>query len=178
MNVNQFFQELKRRNVYRVGIAYGAVAWLIIQVVVSIFPYLHIPDWCIPLAIWTVLTGFPIALVLAWIYEMSPEGIIRTSSSEAMENPLTTSKKKPFTSNLIIGVLLLAVVAQQLYIHYWNSQPASTDKSIAVLPFKNESPNQENQYFCNGMMEAILNHLSKIEELRVISRNSVEQSRN
>ena len=163
------------------AITYGVVSWLIIQIATSTFPYLNIPDWCITFVIWAVIIGFPIALVLAWAFEMSPEGIIRTTSETANENPLPDYKKKPLTSKVLISILLLLVIGQFVYNRYWTGDDVDVtklEKSIAVLPFKNMSSNEENQYFCDGMMEAILNHLSKIPELRVVSRTSVEQYRN
>ena len=89
----KFFQELKRRNGYRVATVCAIIGWLVIQIADATFPYLGIPDWLVTAVIILVLAGFPIAVVLAWAFEMSPEGIIRTESEEAAENPLPQHKK-------------------------------------------------------------------------------------
>lgn len=180
MNLNNFFSELKRRNVYKVAITYSVTSWLIAQIVALTSDTFNAPDWVTPIVFIILFVGFPIALILAWAFEMSPQGIIRTTSEDSINNPYDNHKKKPLTSNVFIGILLVALISQFVYFNYANSSTSSSkilDKSIAVLPFRNESANMENQYFCNGIMEAILNHLSKIEDLRVISRTSVEQFR-
>ncbi|MDA0197127.1 MAG: hypothetical protein O2951_19175, partial [Bacteroidetes bacterium] len=132
------------------------------------------------------IIGFPIALILAWAFEMSPEGFIRTTSPEAEENPYPDAKKKPLTSNLIIGLLVLALIGQFIYNKYWGANEASSTtsqnivsanigKSIAVLPFTNMSSDPEQDYFSDGVMEEILNHLVKIRDLKVISRTTMMQ---
>ena len=104
-----FFQELKRRNVYKVAITYAIVAWLVIQIAVATFPILKLPEWTTTFIVVLFIIGFPIALMLAWAFEMSPEGMVRTTSVEAQENPYPDHKKKPLTSKVAIGVLLLVV---------------------------------------------------------------------
>lgn len=184
-----FFQELKRRNVYRVATVYAIIGWLVIQIADATFSYLGIPDWLVTAIIILVLTGFPIALVLAWAFEMSPEGIIRTESEEATENPLPQHKKKPLTGTITIAALLVLLIGQSLYFYVFrNSGPNEAvaasrifnypSNSIAVLPFVNLSNDEDNQYFSDGVMEAILNNLSLIEDLKVVSRTSVEKYRN
>lgn len=180
MNMYKFFSELKRRNVYKVAITYSITAWLVAQVVALTSDTFNAPEWVTPVVFIVLLLGFPIAIVLAWAFEMSPQGIIRTTSNDSLSNPYEDHRKKPLTSNVFIGILILALIGQFIYFKSTkasDSNTAITDKSIAVLPFRNESANHDNQYFCNGIMEAILNHLSKIEDLRVISRTSVEQFR-
>ena len=177
MNLNKFFRELKRRSVYRVAIAYAVVSWLIIQVAVSTFPYLSIPDWCITALIWAIIIGFPVALILGWIYEMSPEGLVKTVTEEAQDNSLPGSRKKPFTSNLIIAILLLALIGQQAFIHFWNKESEQGDKSIAVLPFRTSGPNEEDSYIANVMMESIRDNLAKVETFKVPSSRSVDKYR-
>jgi len=186
---NPLFQELKKRNVYRVATVYAIAGWLIIQVADVIFPYFGLPDWIVTALIIITLIGFPIAVILAWIFEMSPEGIIRTGSKKASENPYPDRRKKPLTSTIAIVILLVLVAGQFIYYSFLKAPAneaqaaASTalslpSNSIAVLPFKNMSEEKDNQYFSDGVMEAILNNLSMIRDLKVVSRTSVEKYRN
>lgn len=172
MNPNTFFGELRRRNVYKVAIAYAVVAWLIIQVSAATFPVLEIPNWCVRLVIVLVALGFPVAVMLAWAYELTPEGIKRTEevAPEASIKRQTGQR----LNLLIIGVLLCAVVAL-LYQRFHPSQDASgiPEKSIAVLPFENMSDDKENAFFADGIQDDILTSLAKIRDLTVISRASV-----
>jgi TolB-like protein/lipopolysaccharide biosynthesis regulator YciM len=179
MDFKKFFDELKRRNVYKVALTYAITAWLLAQIVALASDAFGAPVWVMRMIIFTLTIGFPIALILAWAFEMSPQGMIRTSSA-AKENHYSSSKKKPLTHKVLFGILLLIIIGQFVYNKYWNQvslNTANIEKTIAVLPFRNDSPNEENMYFCNGIMEGILDHLSKIPELTVISRTSVEQYR-
>jgi TolB-like protein/Tfp pilus assembly protein PilF len=186
---NHFFQELKRRNVYRVATVYAIAGWLVIQVADVIFPYFGLPDWIVTALIILTLIGFPIAVIMAWIFEMSPDGIVRTGSKKASENPYNDRRKKPLTSTIAIVVLLVLLAGQFIYFSFLRKpanevQAASSSalslpsNSIAVLPFVNLSEEKDNQYFSDGVMEAILNNLSMIRDLKVISRTSVEKYRN
>ena len=180
MNLKKFFSELKRRNIYKVGLTYAIVAWILAQIASLAADSFQAPQWVMKMIIVVLFLGFPVAVILAWAFEMSPEGIIRASSEAAEENPYSPSQKKPLTSNAIILVLLMALVGQFIFNKYSQKRgfdPSDTEKSIAVLPFRNDSPNQENMYFCNGIMEGILDHLSRVPELTVVSRTSVEQYR-
>jgi len=186
---NHLFQELKRRNVYRVATVYAIVGWLIIQVADVTFPYLGLPEWLVAALIVITLTGFPIAVALAWLFEMSPNGMVRTGSKKATDNPYPDRKKKPLTSTIAIVVLLVLLAGQFIYFSFLRNpgneaQAASSttlsmpSNSIAVLPFVNMSEEKDNQYFSDGVMEAILNNLSMIQDLKVVSRTSVEKYRN
>jgi len=180
MDFKKFFNELKRRNIYKVAITYAIVAWLILQIGSVVFETIKTPDWVMKVLLFFIVIGFPIALIMAWAFEMSPQGIVRTNSAAAKEKPYSSSKKKPLSHNVFVGILLLIIVGQFIYNKYWNQvsiNTANIEKTIAVLPFRNDSPNEENLYFCNGIMEGILDHLSKIPELTVKSRTSVEQYR-
>src|SRR5947207_59144 len=172
MNPNSFFGELRRRNVYRVGAAYAIVAWLIIQIATQVFPVLVIPNWCVRLVIVLLALGFPVALVLAWAYELTPEGIKRTEAVVAEKSiKRQTGRKLDF---LIIAVLLCAVFFL-VYQRFYPSEKASDvpEKSIAVLPFENMSDDKENAFFADGIQDDILTSLAKIHDLKVISRTSV-----
>lgn len=180
MDLKKFFNELKRRNVYKVALTYAITAWLLAQIAALASDAFGAPVWVMRMIIITMVIGFPIALILAWAFEMSPSGMIRTNSTAAKEDHSSTGKKKPLSHKLYIGILLLIIVGQFIYNKYWNQvsmNSANMEKTIAVLPFHNDSPNQENVYFCNGIMEGILDHLSKIPDLSVVSRTSVEQYR-
>lgn len=172
MELGNFFRELRRRNVYRVATAYAIVGWLIIQVAASTFPILEIPRWCVRLVIVLVLFGFPVAMLLAWAYELTPEGIKRTE-----EVPPTEAARRPVTQRLnftIIAVLACAV-AYLIYqrLNPSRSSPNIPEKSIAVLPFENLSDDKENAFFADGIQDDILTSLAKIHDLKVISRTSV-----
>ncbi len=185
---HNFFNELKRRNVYRVATVYAIIGWLLIQIADATFSYLGIPDWMVTAVIIFVLIGFPVSLVLAWAFEMGPEGIIRTTSDKAEENPLPAHKKKPLTGTITIVILCILIAGQTIYFYVIrkpapSAQPMTENvrsfpsNSIAVLPFVNLSNEQDNQYFSDGVMEAILNNLSMIQDLKVVSRTSVEKYR-
>jgi len=177
-NKNTFWSELKRRNIFRVATVYLIVGWLIIQIADATFEPLQLPSWSLTLLIVFLVVGLGIALISAWAYEMSPQGMIRTTSLQAKENPYSTRKKKPFTSNLIIGILLIGVIGQFVYFKFLASAPGdltitSDNKSIAVLYFDNMSGDAEQEYFSDGITEEIITHLTKVKDIRVISRTSV-----
>src|ERR1700750_1741195 len=172
MNPGSFFSELRRRNIFRVAAAYAIVSWLIIQVATSTFPVLEIPSWCVRLVIVLVALGFPVAMLFAWAYELTPEGLKRTEDVEP-----TPAARRPVTQRLnraIIAVPGWAVASllYQLY-HPGASLSNTSDKSIAVLPFENFSDDKDNAYFADGIQDDILTNLSKIGDLKVISRTSV-----
>ena len=176
MNLKQFFGELQRRNVYRVAVAYAVVSWLLIQIATQVFPFFEIPDWGVRLIILAILFGFPVALIFAWAYELTPEGLKRTEEVPASASiTRSTGRKLDFT---IIGVLL-AVVAVLILARYWpDPVPADTglpDKSIAVLPFENLSAEPANAYFADAIQGEILTRLAQIADLKVISRTSTQR---
>ncbi|HEV2804706.1 MAG TPA: hypothetical protein VGW57_07240 [Chthoniobacterales bacterium] len=171
MNPKTFFAELRRRNVYRVAVAYAIVSWLIIQVASSTFPVLEIPSWCVRLVIVLLVLGFPVALIMAWAYELTPEGLKRTE-----DQPPTSSRKLGAqTLNRLIIAVLLCAVGFLVYQRFHPNQSAAgvREKSIAVLPFENFSDDKENAFFADGIQDDILTSLAKIRDLKVISRTSV-----
>jgi TolB-like protein/Flp pilus assembly protein TadD len=175
LNVKKFLAELKRRHVYRAGIAYGMAAWLITQVATQVFPFFDVPNSAVRLVVIALIVGFPIALVLAWIYELTPEGLVRTEDVD----PATERSSGRKFDFIIIGILLL-IIAMLIYQRLPSrsaSGEAIPEKSIAVLPFENFSDEKANAFFADGMQDDILTSLAKIRDLRVISRTSVENYR-
>src|SRR6266478_4005067 len=177
MDPKKFFGELKRRNVYKVAVAYAVVAWLLIQGATQVFPFFEIPNWAIRLVVLLLIIGFPIALILAWAFELTPEGIKRAEDVDLSKSiTRRTGRKLDF---LIIAILLL-VIGVFAYQRFGPGQKALitvpsaiSEKSIAVLPFENLSANQENAFFTDGVQNEILANLAKVADLKVISRTSV-----
>jgi len=170
-----FFAELKRRNVYRAAVLYGMGAWLLAQIATQIFPFFNVPNSAVRFVIIALVLGFPIAMALSWIYELTPEGIVRTEDVD----PATQRQFGRKVDFVIIGVLLLVIgmlVYQRLPFRT-ESGEAILEKSIAVLPFANLSDAKANAFFADGVQDDILTSLAKIKDLRVISRSSVMQFR-
>ena len=177
MNAAQFLSELKRRNVYRAGVVYIMTSWVVIQVATQIFPLFEIPKWIVRLMVVLLVTGLPIALALAWAYELTPKGIVKTDELPARRRhwPLV---HRIYTG--VIGVLAIAI-AFLLYLRLAPNPKKSMadvpEKSIAVLPFANYSDEKENAYFADGIQDDLLTNLAKIQDLTVISRTSVMKYR-
>jgi TolB-like protein len=172
-----FFAELKRRNVYKVAVAYAVVGWVVIQVSSTVLPTFHAPEWVVQTLVVLVAIGFPIALVIAWAFEATPEGIKRTEVADAAHEH---SRGKVWIYIVIIG----AGISVALFFlgRYSAGSKATTAvsnefsaKSIAVLPFDNLSHDSENAYFAEGVQDEILTRLAKIAELKVISRTSTQR---
>ena len=179
VNAKDFFAELRRRNVYKVAIAYAVVAWLLMQIATQVFPFLEIPNWAIRLVIMLIVIGFPIALVIAWAFELTPEGLKRTEDVDLSKSiTRKTGRKLDF---LIIAVLLLVIaglIFQRVHRNVPSVTASSAEKSIAVLPFQNLSKDEENAFFADGVQDQILTDLAKVADLKVISRTSVMQYKN
>jgi TolB-like protein len=172
VNTRNFFAELQRRNVYKVAIAYAVVAWLLIQVATQVLPLFEIPNWVVRLVVLLLIIGFPIDLFIAWAFEATPEGIKRTEASDA------AGKRSRGTAWVYI-VLIGAVLSMGLFFlgRYTASRKQAESaelpiKSIAVLPFVDLSQAHDQEYFCDGISEEILDALAKIERLRVVARTS------
>ena len=182
--LSKFWNELKRRKVVRVTIIYASTAFILLQVISMLKDFMTLPPWVGGFFLVLLLVGLPIVVILAWIFDITPEGIeITASTDKKIEQPTTTkSRKKQIILDVIIGILLVIVVILAWPRVFKSGQQKvvnpEIEKSIAVLPFKNESSDQENEYFINGMMESLLDNLCKIEDLRVISRTSIEKYRN
>ena len=172
MNPKNFFAELKRRNVYKVAIAYAIVGWLLIQVATQVFPFLEIPNWAIRLVIMLIVIGFPIALIIAWAFELTPEGLKRTEFADELP------KKSARSHAWIYVVVIAGTISVSLFFlgRYTSSKQSGnvelSVKSIAVLPFVNMSSDRENEYFVDGLTEEILNRVAQINELKVPGRTS------
>lgn len=178
MNPNKFFSELKRRNVYKVALAYAITSWLLAQMAGLAADSFDAPDWVMKMIIVLLVIGFPIALILAWAFEMSPQGIIRTTSVEAKENSYSPSKKYPFTSNVFIGFLLISLIGQFVYFKYWDKEEVGTvkiEKSIAVLPFANTKPDQDTDYLGFAIANQIIGELIYLKNVSVRSSGSVRK---
>ncbi|MFN2476229.1 MAG: tetratricopeptide repeat protein [Chthoniobacterales bacterium] len=166
-----FFAELKRRNVYKVAVAYAVVAWLLIQIATQVFPFFEIPNWAVRLVVLLLVLGFPVAVVLAWAFEITPEGIVRADDTPN-ESPHRATART--LNAVIIAVLVLAVgvlVFDRVRHRPPEASPAA-GKSIAVLPFADMSQAKDQEYFCDGISEEILDSLAKVDGLRVVARTS------
>ena len=176
MATKNFFGELKRRNVYKVAVAYAVVAWLLVQVATQVFPFLEIPNWVVRLVIALVVIGFPIALVIAWAFETTPQGIKRTEVADAM--PVTGQRNHAWIYIVVIcGAISVALFFLGRYSAENKTKSANeiSNKSIAVLPFESLSEEKSNAYFAEGIQDEILARLSKISDLKVISRTSTQK---
>ena len=181
MNLSSFFAELKRRNVYKVAVAYAVVAWLIIQVATQVFPFFEIPNWAVRFVVVAIVIGFPIALVLSWAFEFTPEGIKREEDVDPRRS-YTRQAGRKLTALIIVVAALAAGVTAFRFLHSQRGnaerQPSLAaeieSKSIAVLPFENLSEEKANAYFADGIQDEILSRLAKIADLKVISRTSTQ----
>jgi TolB-like protein/Tfp pilus assembly protein PilF len=183
MNPRNLFAELKRRNVYKVAVAYAIVGWLLVQVATQVFPIFEIPNWALRLIVLAIVIGFPIALVLAWAFELTPEGIKRTEEADL------AGRTRPKSHAWIYVVVIGAAISTALFFlgRYTATNTASVvrteaaaassipQKSIAVLPFDNLSRDPENAYFAEGIQDEILTRLAKINDLKVIGRSSTRR---
>src|SRR3954454_7350535 len=160
-----FFEEIKRSKVYRVAVAYAVVAGGAIQLASAVFPAWDLPAWALRLVILLLLIGFPISLILAWALEVTPEGIRATPSASA-----TPRRRRNVVALVAIGIIVSAAAG---FFLLPRASARRIDKSIAVLPFENFSDDKENAYFADGIQDDILTNLSKIGDLKVISRTSV-----
>src|SRR6266481_3678512 len=180
MNARSFFTELKRRRVYSVAVAYVVVAWLLIQIATQVFPFFGIPNWVVRLVVLLSILGFPIAVVCAWAFEMTPEGI---KFEGDVDRRITRKTGRKLTALIVIVAAVTAGVTVFRFLHSQQSieaakQPrlavAIEGKSIAVLPFENLSEEKANAYFADGIQDEILVRLAKIADLKVISRTSTQ----
>src|SRR6266567_677569 len=176
VNPKNFLTELKRRNVYKVAIAYAVVAWLLMQIASQIFPFFDIPNWVVRLVVLLLVIGFPIALIIAWAFELTPEGIKRTEAAEGVRAKPSRNRAWIYVvliaGAISIGLFFLGRFTVGLRQRVSETVPA---KSIAVLPFESLSEDKSNAYFAEGIQDEILTRLAKIADLKVISRTSTQK---
>jgi TolB-like protein/Flp pilus assembly protein TadD len=198
-----FLSELKRRNVYKVAVAYAIVAWLLIQAASILFPTYEAPAWVMKVFIAVIVLGFPVALVLAWAFEITPEGIVRAEDVSPNQSITHKTGRKLIGVTIVLAVIAAGLVAFQIRRHATETRmqggarvedsagratpdsvsqaglvgarPSIPEKSIAVLPFENLSDDKANAYFTEGIQDEILTRLSKIGALKVISRTSTQK---
>jgi TolB-like protein/AraC-like DNA-binding protein/Tfp pilus assembly protein PilF len=178
-----FWRELKRRKVVKVIIIYASISFIVLQVLDILIEPLFLPQWVMTLVIVLLGIGFPIAVVFSWIFDLTPAGLEVTQSieNEKHKPKSDVNHKKGIWNTALIGLLLIAVgilAYPKIFSSKSKGNTLELEKSIAVLPFKNNSNDSANIYFVNGVMESVLNNLQQIEDLRVISRTSVEKYRN
>ncbi len=183
MNISNFIAELKRRNVIKVATAYAIAGWLIIQIATSVFPAFNFPDWTQQFVIILTAIGFPISLIIAWAFELTPQGLKTTK--EVDENESITHSTGKTLNGFIIACLSLVVVFllferfvlapdsfAEDFAEYNIAENVITNASIAVLPFVDLSPDGDQEYFSDGISEEILNVLVKVNDIEVASRTS------
>jgi TolB-like protein/Tfp pilus assembly protein PilF len=168
-----FFAELKRRNVYKVAIAYAVVGWALSQGIAQVFPVFDVPNWAIRAIVLLIMLGLPIALVLAWMFELTPHGITRTETADAM--PATSRQHKRAWIYVVVIGGLVSIGLFFLGRYTAPTLASRLAKSIAVLPFESLSEDKANAYFADGIQLEILTRLAKIADLKVISRTSTQQ---
>src|SRR5436189_4741269 len=179
MNSGNFFAELKRRNVYKVAVAYAVAGWALSQGIAQVFPVFDVPNWAIRMIVLLIVLGFPVAVVFAWFFEITPDGVKRTEVADAMPK-VTTQKKRAWIYVVVIGAAI-SIALFFLGRYTAGSKIAAAvpndipSKSIAVLPFDSLSEDKSNAYFAEGVQDEILTRLAKVADLKVISRTSTQR---
>src|SRR4030095_2315240 len=181
MNSGNFFSELKRRNVYKVAVAYAVVAWLIVQAASILLPTFEAPSWAMKVIVLLLVLGFPAALIFSWAFEITPEGIVRETEIEASESITHHNRRKIVALTIVLALMAAGLFVFQVLRARSTSLSAPTaipNKSIAVLPFDNLSRDPDNAYFVEGIQDEILTRLAKIADLKVIARSSSQRFQN
>jgi TolB-like protein/Tfp pilus assembly protein PilF len=175
MKLGSFFAELKRRNVYKVAVGYAVVGWLLIQVATQVFPFFEIPNWAVRLVVLFIVVGFPIALVIAWAFELTPGGIKRTEEADRAYPGRSRGRAWIYVV-ISAGLLSAGLFLLGRYTAPNENKIANVPaKSIAVLPFENLSRDPDNAYFAEGIQDEILTRLAKVADLKVISHTSTQR---
>src|SRR6202171_4367207 len=177
VKIDNFFAELKRRNVYKLAVAYAVVAWLTIQAASIFLPAFNAPQWAMQIVILVLVVGFPIALAFSWAFEITPEGIVRESEGQADQSITHRTGRKLVALTIVLPVIATGVLIFQFVRARSTSQSAATisNKSIAVLPFDNLSDDKSNAYFSEGVQDEILTRLAKVANVKVIARTSTQR---
>ncbi|MEG9328236.1 tetratricopeptide repeat protein [Salinimicrobium catena] len=176
--MGDFFQELRRRNVYKVATVYAITAWLVAQIIKLAADSFSAPAWVMQMVIVLLIAGFPIALILAWAFEMTPEGLKRTKHLEREETTAARSSSRSRFNFWIIGLLVIALLflgMERIFFaesSLWGNDPEAQNASIAVLPFADFSAEGDQEYFADGISEELLNSLAQINGLHVAGRTS------
>jgi TolB-like protein/Tfp pilus assembly protein PilF len=175
MNPKSFFGELKRRNVYKVAVAYIVAGWALSQGIAQVFPVFDVPNWVVRLIVFLIVIGFPIALIFAWAFEITPEGLKRAEEADAM--PLSARPTNRTWIYIVVVGVAISVALFFLGRYTAGNRITSPDnnKSIAVLPFQSLSEDKNDAYFADGVQDQILTNLAKVSDLKVISHTSVRQ---
>jgi len=179
VNASDFLAELKRRNVYKVAVAYAVAGWALSQGIAQVFPVFDVPNWAIRMIVLLIVLGFPVAVVFAWFFEITPEGVKRTEVADAMPK-VATQKKRAWIYVVVIGAAI-SIALFFLGRYTAGSKIAAAvpndipSKSIAVLPFDSLSEDKSNAYFAEGVQDEILTRLAKVADLKVISRTSTQR---
>ena len=170
--MNRFVAELKRRNVPRIAAFYAAAGWLVVQIATQVLPVFEMPTWMMRVVVVAVVLGFPCALLFAWFYELTPEGLKRESEVDRSESTARSSGRK--LDRWIIGILAAAVVVllANQFVPHRNRTDSALAKAIAVLPLANDTGDPANEYFSDGLSEELISALAQIKELKVIGRTS------
>jgi len=178
VNPSNFLAELKRRNVYKVAIAYLVAGWALSQGIAQVFPVFDISNWAIRIIVLLIVVGFPVAVVFAWFFEITPEGVKRTEVADAM--PKATGRKRHAWIYVVVAGAAISVALFFLGRYTASNRAAAAApnelpaKSIAVLPFENLSEDKANAFFAEGIQDEILTRLAKVADLKVISRTSTQ----
>ena len=175
MKIDNFFAELKRRNVYKVAVAYIVAGWALAQGIAQVLPVFDTPNWLIRLLVVLIILGLPIALAMAWAFESTPEGIKRTEEADAMPAEAAHAKRTWIYVAIVGALLSIGLFFVGRYTAVPKQNAGSSAKSIAVLPFENLSADKQNTYFADGVQDQILTNLAKVSELKVISHTSARQ---
>jgi TolB-like protein/Tfp pilus assembly protein PilF len=175
-----FFSELKRRNVYKVAVAYAVVAWLIVQAASILLPTFEAPAWVMKVVVMLVLLGFPAALAFSWAFEITSQGIVRESEVDPSKSIARRTGRKIVAITMVLAVIATGLLVFQLFrarstITSREGNGEIPQKSIAVLPFENLSDDKQNSFFADGVQDEILTNLARVADLKVISRTSVMQ---
>ena len=184
------FSELKRRNVYKVAVAYAVASWLIIQIATQVFPFFEIPNWAVRLVVLLLIIGFPVALIFSWAYEITPEGIKLESEIDPARSIARKTGRKIVAFSAVVAAIAAGLFVFQMVRSRSTITPRETasgartkaatisEKSIAVLPFDNLSRDPDNAYFVEGIQDEILTRLAKVADLKVIARSSTQRFQN